>query len=365
VSTASPTFGPTPAPTAEVTPTESLAPSPTIPASTNLIEVAAGGGTIDPATGGSATDARIQRPTGLAVAADGTIWIVDSNAATLLTVTPDGMIHTAAAGMTGPQGMCLTSDGKPFVADRGANSIVTTNGKGGVKAVVGNEFHADFHGDGGPAKNAYLSQPYDVACDAAGNLYIADTTNARVRFVDAQTGKISTIAGNGTQGFAGDGGPAMDAELSNPQAVAVDPAGTVLYIADYGDSHLRRVDLTTGIITTALGSGAGSAAYDPKLTALEVAPTRLIAVALDAQGNVYVPVFFTDLGQVVMRVDPTGHLSIAAGGGTSTDAGVSATDFRLPSIEALQIDPTTGALLIASNDGRVYRIPGVATPLAP
>ena len=365
MSTASPTFGPTPAPTAEVTPTESLAPSPTIPASTNLIEVAAGGGTIDPATGGSATDARIQRPTGLAVAADGTIWIVDSNAATLLTVTPDGMIHTAAAGMTGPQGMCLTSDGKPFVADRGANSIVTTNGKGGVKAVVGNEFHADFHGDGGPAKNAYLSQPYDVACDAAGNLYIADTTNARVRFVDAQTGKISTIAGNGTQGFAGDGGPAMDAELSNPQAVAVDPAGTVLYIADYGDSHLRRVDLTTGIITTALGSGAGSAAYDPKLTALQVAPTRLIAVALDAQGNVYVPVFFTDLGQVVMRVDPTGHLSIAAGGGTSTDAGVSATDFRLPSIEALQIDPTTGALLIASNDGRVYRIPGVATPLAP
>ncbi len=204
-----------------------------------------------------------------------------------------------------------------------------------------------------------------MACDAAGNLYIADTGNARVRFVDAATGHISTIAGNGTQGFAGDGGPATDAQLTNPQAVAVDPAGTVLYIADYGDSHLRKVDLATGIITTVAGSGAGAVAYDPNLTALQVAPTRLIAVALDAQGNVYIPVFFTDRGQMVMRVDPTGHLSIVAGGGTSSDIGVAATDFRLPSVEALAIEPTTGALLIASNDGRVYRIPGVATPDSP
>ena len=342
-----------------------LAPSPTVPASTNVVEVAAGGGLADPAADGSAMDARIQHPTGLAVAADGTIWIVDSSAGTLLKVTPDGLIHVQASGMTGPQGMCLTSDGRPYVADRGANSVVTSNGKGGMKAVAGDEFHADFRGDGGPAKKAWLSQPYDVACDAAGNLYIADTTNARARFIDVQTGEISTIAGNGTQGFAGDGGPATDAELTNPQAVAVDPAGTVLYIADYGDSHLRRVDLTTGIITTVLGSGAGAVAYDPNLTALQVAPTRLIAVGLDAQGNVYVPVFFTDKGQMVMRVDPTGHLSIAAGGGTSSDIGVAATDFRLPSVEALEIEPTTDALLIASNDGRVYRVPGVATPVSP
>ena len=328
------------------------------------MEVAAGGGTADPSAGGSATDAHILRPTGLAVAADGTIWIVDSNAGTLLTVTPDGQIHLVASGMTGPQGMCLTPQGQPYVADRGANRVVTTDGHGGVKAVAGSEFHADFRGDGGPAKKAYLSQPYDVACDAAGNLYIADTSNARVRFIDAQTGTISTIAGNGTQAFAGDGGAATDAELTNPEALAVDPAGTVLYIADYGDSHLRRVDLATGIITTVAGSGAGSVAYDPKLTALQVAPTRLIAVATDAQGNVYLPVFFTDKGQVVMRVDPAGNLSIAAGGGTSSDIGVPATEFRLPSVEALCIEPSTGALLIASNDGRVYRIPGVATPVA-
>ena len=88
-------------------------------------------------------------------------------------------------------------------------------------------------------------------------------------------------------------------------------------------------------------------------------------MALDAQGNVYIPVFFTDKGQVVMRVDPTGNISIVAGGGTSSDIGGPATDFRLPSVEALAIEPTTGALLIASNDGRVFRVPGVATPTAP
>ncbi|MGZ8803272.1 MAG: NHL domain-containing protein [Mycobacterium sp.] len=309
-----------------------------------------------------ATDAHLGRVTGLAVASDGTIWIVDNNAGTLRTVTPDGLIHTAASGMYGAQGMCLAPDGRPYVAERGDYRVVTTNGHGGVKAVAGSEFRAAFGGDGGPARKALLNQPYDVVSDAAGNLYIADTSNQRVRFIDAQTGKISTIAGNGTQGFAGDGGQAVDAELSNPEALAVDQAGTVLYIADYGDEHLRRVDLTTGIITTVAGSGVASVAYDPLLTGLQVAPTRLIAVAIDAQGNVYLPVFFTDRGQMVMRMDPSGNLSVVAGGGTSSDVGVPATDFRLGSIEVLKIEPATGALLIGSNDGRVYRIPGVATP---
>lgn len=360
----SPTLRPTEPPSPSPSPTASVAPSPTAPSS-GLVEVAAGGGTADPGDGGNATDAHLGRPTGLAVAPDGTIWIIDSNAGTLRTVTPDGLIHTAVSGMSGPQGMCLAPDDRPYIAERGMNRVVTTNGSGGVKAVAGDAFHAAFRGDGGLAKRAYLAQPYDVVCDAAGNLYIADTSNQRVRFIDAQTNKISTIAGNGTQGFSGDGGLATDAELSSPEALAVDPAGTVLFIADYGDEHLRRVDLTTGIITTVLGSGSGSVDYDPHLTGLQVAPTRLIAVALDAQGNVYMPVFFTDKGQMVMRMDPSGNLSVVVGGGTLSDVGVPATDFRLPPIEVLKIEPATGALLIGSNDGRVFRIPGVTTPVAP
>lgn len=357
---------PTAVPAASPTPSAIPTPSPTVeptPANTNLVEVVAGGGIADPADGGNATDAHLTRPTGLAVAPDGTIWIVDSNAGTLLTVTPDGLIHTVATGFYGPQGMCLAPDGRPYVAERGSYRIATTNDTGGVKPVAGNLYRPGFRGDGGPAKKALLAQPYDVVADAAGNLYIADTSNARVRFISAETGKISTIAGNGTQGFAGDGGQATDAELSSPEALAVDPEGTVLYIADYGDSHLRRVDLVTGIITTVAGSGAGSVAYDPNLTALQVAPTRLIAVALDAAGNLYLPVFFTDQGQLVMKMDPTGHLTVVTGGGTSSEPGVPATDFFIPTIEVLEIEPSTGALLIGSNDGRVYRIPGVTTPV--
>lgn len=369
----SPTVGPNPTPTLSDTlppteapspiPSESVAPA-TIPPSTSLVEVVAGGGTADPAAGGLATDAHLIRPTGLAVAPDGSIFVVDSNAGTLLDVTTDGLIAVLAIGMYGPQGMCLAPDGRAYVAERGSYRIVATDGHGGLKAVAGNELHAGFRGDGGLAKKAYLSLPYDVVADAAGNLYIADTSNQRVRFIDALTGRISTIAGNGIQGFAGDGGLATDAALSSPEALAVDAAGTILYIADYGDSHLRRVDLTTGIITTVLGSGTGSVPYDPHLTALQVAPTRLIAVALDAQGNVYVPVFFTDKGQMVMRIDPQGNLSLVAGGGSASSAGVPATEFAMPPIEVLKIEPATGALLIGSNDGRVYRIPGVTTPVA-
>ncbi|MEP7158214.1 MAG: hypothetical protein ABI797_02210 [Chloroflexota bacterium] len=356
--TVSTTLSPTAAPTVSVT-----LPPPSIAPNANLVEVVAGGGLSDPSLGGLATDAHLTRPTGLAVAPDGTIWIVDRNAGTLLTVTTDGLIHKVAAGLYGPQGMCLAPDGRPYVAERGSYRVATTNDSGGIKPVAGNLYKPGFKGDGGPAKKALLSQPYDIVSDAAGNLYIADTANARVRLIRAETGTISTIAGNGTQGFAGDGGLATDAQLSNPQALAVDPAGTVLYIADYGDSHLRRVDLVSGIITTVAGSGAGSVAYDPTLTALQVAPTRLIAVALDGEGNVYLPVFFTDKGQLVMRMDPTGHLTVVTGGGTSSEPGVPATDFLIPTIEVLEIEPATGALLIGSNNGIVYRIPGVTTPV--
>ena len=136
----------------------------------------------------------------------------------------------------------------------------------------------------------------------------------------------------------------------------------MLFIGDYGDSHLRRVDLATGTITTVAGSGVGSVAYNPLLTGLQVAPTRLVAIARDAAGNVYLPVFFTDRGQIIMRLDPAGNLTAVAGGGTTLEAGGPATDFRLPAIEVIKIEPLTGALLLGANDGRLFRVAGVATP---
>ena len=109
-------------------------------------------------------------------------------------------------------------------------------------------------GDGGPAAEALFRDPNGVAVDGAGNLYIADTKNRRIRKVDS-TGTITTIAGTGEYGFGGDGGPAAEAQLGGPSGVAVDGAGN-LYIADLNNGRIRKVD-STGTITTIAGSGEG------------------------------------------------------------------------------------------------------------
>ena len=115
-----------------------------------------------------------------------------------------------------------------------------------------------FAGDGGPANAALLNGPFDVAFDTGGNLYFSDTFNNRIRRVDARSGVISTIAGNGDKGFAGDGGPAAEASLNEPYGIALDRAGNI-YVADRLNRRVRRVDAASGIITTL--AGTGEAAY--------------------------------------------------------------------------------------------------------
>jgi sugar lactone lactonase YvrE len=115
-----------------------------------------------------------------------------------------------------------------------------------------------FAGDGGPASRALLNGPFDIAFDPAGNLYFSDTFNNRIRRVDARTGAISTIAGNGDKGYSGDGGPATAASLAEPYGVAVDRAGNV-YTADRLNRRVRRIDAGSGVITTL--AGTGEAAY--------------------------------------------------------------------------------------------------------
>jgi sugar lactone lactonase YvrE len=115
-----------------------------------------------------------------------------------------------------------------------------------------------FAGDGGPAKTALLNGPFDIAFDAAGNLYFTDTFNNRIRRVDAQSGVISTLAGNGEAGYAGDGGPATEASLNEPYGIVLDRAGNI-FIADRLNRRVRRIDATSGIITTT--AGTGEAAY--------------------------------------------------------------------------------------------------------
>src|SRR5579864_4599472 len=115
-----------------------------------------------------------------------------------------------------------------------------------------------FAGDGGPAKAALLNGPFDIAFDAAGNLYFSDTFNNRIRRVDARTGAIDTVAGNGGKAYAGDGEPATAAALAEPYGVVVDRAGNI-YTADRLNRRVRRIDARSGIITTFAGNG--DAAY--------------------------------------------------------------------------------------------------------
>src|SRR5260370_30728332 len=114
-----------------------------------------------------------------------------------------------------------------------------------------------FAGDNGPATAALLNGPFDVAFDGAGNLYFSDTFNNRIRRVDARSGVISAVAGTGDRGFSGDGGPATRASLNEPYGIAIDRAGN-LYIADRLNRRVRRVDAGSGIITTLAGTGEAS-----------------------------------------------------------------------------------------------------------
>src|SRR4029077_18913774 len=146
-----------------------------------------------------------------------------------------------------------------------------------------------FAGDGGPALDASFNSPGHVALDPAGNLFIFDIGNARIRRLDASTGVISTVAGNGTSGFAGDGGPATAAKLGYTPGFAWDSAGN-LFLADQNNHRIRRVDAISGIITTVAGGVFGSFPSfsgdgGPAISASLNSPA---GVAVDFAGNLFI-----------------------------------------------------------------------------
>ena len=161
-----------------------------------------------------------------------------------------------------------------------------------------------FSGDGGPATDAELLEPRGLAFDATGNLYIADRSNFRVRRVDAVTGVIETVVGTGVEEFSGDGGPATEAGLRSPEDVAVDEEGN-LYIADTNNHRVRRVDALTGTITTVAGTGElGFSGDGGSATSAQLAFP--LAVVLDAAGNLLIA---DPWNNRVRRVDTTGTIS--------------------------------------------------------
>jgi hypothetical protein len=207
-----------------------------------------------------------------------------------------------------------------------------------------------FSGDGGPATSASLKAPIDVAVDNAGNLYIADYDNQRIRKVNT-SGIISTFAGNGTLGFFGDGGPATSAEFYNPFGLAFDPAGN-LYVADEFNYRIRKIS-TSGIITTVAGNGVASYSGDGgPATAAEIQLGW--EVATDGNGNF----FISDLGAERLRkVNTSGIINTVAGNGTYgyTGDGGPATAAELGGLSAATVD-AAGNLYLACQNNEALRM---------
>ncbi|MGP8214166.1 MAG: T9SS type A sorting domain-containing protein [Bacteroidia bacterium] len=217
--------------------------------------------------------------------------------------------QATAAELHMAAGVALDASGNLYIADQGNNRIRKVNKSGVITTVAGNGT-GGYSGDGGQATAAELFTPFQVAVDAKGNLYIADNQNSRVRMVSS-TGIITTIAGTGDFGYSGDGGPATAAEVNGPEGIGVDASGNV-YVVDNANERIRIIN-TSGIITTIAGNGTGSYSGDGgQATAAEIyEPT---GVSIDANGNLYIA---DSQNNRIRKVNTSGVISTVAGNGVS------------------------------------------------
>jgi uncharacterized protein (TIGR03437 family) len=370
--------------------------------SNGTITTVAGGGTADLGDGGPASSAQLNRPGAVAVDGAGNLFIADGR---IRKVSPSGTITTvvgngsdaccfsgdggpATAAQIHPGGVAVDGGGNLFIADGGNYRVRKVSPEGIITTVAGNGT-SGFSGDGGRATSAQLNRPGSVAVDAAGNLFIADGGNQRIRKV-SPSGIITTVAGNGTQGYFGDGGPATSAQLV-AGSLAVDSAGN-LYIAA---GNVRKIS-PAGIISTVAGSGAacdedscpplgdGGPATSAGLYATsvgvdgagnllvadvgnhrirKVSPEGIIttlakdvvpcSAAMDGVGNLFIAECFPG---GISRVSTSGIITqvVAAGGGYSGDGGP-ATSAQMYYATAVAVDGA-GDIYVADSVNNAVRV---------
>ncbi len=319
--------------------------------------------------GAAATSAELAGPQALAVDSSGNLYIVDEINSRIRKVTSGGTISTVAgngtqgyagdgaaassAELNAPYAIKVDSAGNLYIADLG-NFVVRKVTGTTISTIAGNS-QGGYSGDGGPATAAMLNHPSGVALDSAGNLYIAEQLNHRIRKVDA-SGNITTVAGNGLAGYSGDGGLGIKAQLNAPLGIATDKAGN-LYIADSANNVIRML-APNGIITTIAGNGNGGYSGD-NAAATAAKLFRPFDVATDSAGNVYIADYNN---QRIREVTVNGVITTIAGGigaGYTGDGGP-ATSAALNFPTGVAVD-SGGNVYIADSNNNVIR---KLTPLA-
>ncbi|HVJ67478.1 MAG TPA: hypothetical protein VM510_05805 [Caulifigura sp.] len=264
-----------------------------------------------------------------------------------------------AAQIEQPYGLVTGPDGALYVCeitnhvirriDRKTGVITTVAGQGGKKG---------YAGDGGPATKALLFEPYEVRFDAAGNMFFVEMKNEIVRRVDAKTGVISTVAGTGKPGFSGDGGPATQAQLKQPHSIALDSAGNI-YICDIANHRIRKVDAKSGIITTFAGTGEKKPTPDG--ASLEGTPLNgPRTLDFDGKNSLYLAL---REGNAVYRVDlDTKKLTHLAGTGKKgfSGDGADARKAELSGPKGIALAPN-GDVYLADTESHTIRVIRKAT----
>lgn len=289
--------------------------------------------------GAPATSAQMDSPTGLAVDPANNLYIADTHNQRIRKVSAASGIITTVAGtgisgfsgdgsagilarLSNPGALALDQAGNLYIADTGNHRIRELSGNGVLTTIAGNGLQA-FAGDNGPATSASIDSPSGLAIDAGGRLFIADTHNQRVRVIDPATHIIRTLTGTGAAGLSGDGAGAAAARLAMPRGPTADPAGN-LYIADSQNHRIRRIDASTGVITTVAGNGVEQFAGDanPAVSA-SLATPRAAAFSPAAALSPDAKLTIADSGngrvrQLTGPVQPATSLQTIAGLGTTT-----------------------------------------------
>jgi DNA-binding beta-propeller fold protein YncE len=328
---------------------------------------------------GPAIEAWLDTPGGVVVASNGDVYIADSNNHVIrkidarnTNIEPVAGNHDAGSGFSGdaglattaqldtPNGVALAPDGDLIVADSHNQRIRRVDQPTGVITTIAGSGEAGYDSDERPAIEAALNTPSAVAAAPNGDIYIADTLNYRVRMIDAKTGLIHTVAGNGMPGDEmadiGDGGPATAATLNMPSDVALDSKTGDLYVADMHHNRIRRVDARTHIITTVAGSEWGYSGDGGPAVQARLAGPAGVAVVPEAGGTV--TVFIADYYNGHVRaVGPDGIIRDLGGEGAEA--------FGAPSRVAFAAAGPRRGWLYVADSGQDKIVPLIIPRIAP